>query len=254
MRSKASRFIAALLGAAAALAVIPGPASCESTAWAAPASTTTPARAAPLERRQMLSLGAGLIVPVSKVDFHSIGGGAADNGDPGVHLGAQYVYFLTPRIGAGLAVDYYDRSGTLSTRLYPAADARVAGDTWLMLAILRCSLAERGSTRPFVLLGAGAGWNKTTIDVRPSTWADTGTHETRRLIDDSAWTPAASVRLGLDIDVDDLAPGVVTLEAGWTGLAGARYAATPRGAALGLSSVSGPLHILSLTARYGWRF
>lgn len=211
-------------------------------------------RAAPPERRQLVSLGLGLIEPVSKIHLRSIGGGTADNGDLGAQLGAQYVYFLTPRVGAGLEVDYFNRSGTLSTRLYPAADASVSGDTWLLLAILRCALMDRGSARPFVLLGVGGAWNKTMIDVRPSVWPDTTTHETRRLIDDSAWTPAASVRLGLDIDADALSPGLVTLEAGWTGLAGARYAATPRGEALGLRNVSGPLNIIFFTARYGWRF
>lgn len=221
----------------------------------APAAEVAPPLAAsPPERRRLVSLGLGLIEPVSKVDFRSIGGGSADNGDLGAQLGAQYVYFLSPRVGVGLDVDYFNRSGTLSTRLYPAADASVSGDTWVMLAILRCMLADRGRARPFILLGAGGGWNKTTVDVHPSVWADTATHETRRLVDDSAWTPAASVRLGLDLDADDHAAGIVTLEAGWTGLAGARYASTPRGSALGLSGVSGPLNILSFTARYGWRF
>ncbi|MDD5301924.1 MAG: hypothetical protein PHS14_02360 [Elusimicrobia bacterium] len=219
-----------------------------------PASPVVAAPAAPSPRRQLVSLGLGLIEPVSKVDFRVVGGGSADNGALGVHLGGQYVYFLTPRLGAGLDIDYADRDGTLSTRLYPAADASVGGDTWLMLAILRYTLVDGGSARPFILLGAGGGWNKTTIDVRPSVWADTATHETRRLIDDSAWTPAASVRLGLDIDADPLAPGIVILEAGWTGLAGARYAATPRGEALGIRGVTPALNILSFTARYGWRF
>ena len=215
----------------------------------------TPARAAPSDRRrQLLSLGFGLIQPVSRIDFHSIGGGSADNGDLGAQFGAQYVYFLSPRLGAGLDVDYFDRSGTLSERLFPSASASVAGDTWLMLGILRYSFTDRGIARPFVLVGAGGARNSETVDVRPSgLWADTSTHETRRLIDDSAWTPAASVRLGLDFDVDAFAPGVVTLEAGWTGLAGARYGATPQGQKLGLSNISGPLNVISFTARYGWR-
>jgi hypothetical protein len=97
--------------------------------------------------------------------------------------------------------------------------------------------------------------NSATVDVRPSgNWANTGTHETRRLIDDSAWTPAASVRVGADVAFDAIRPGIVTFEAGWTGLASARYAATPQGQTQGLSGISGPLNIVSFTARYGWRF
>jgi opacity protein-like surface antigen len=227
---------------------------------AAPLLAWTPEGAAPefqppsRDLRQMVSLGFGLIEPVSRIDFRPIGGGSADNGDLGAGFGAQYVYFLAPRLGVGLDVDYLSRAGTLSERLFPRAAASVGGDTWLMLGILRCSLADRGSARPFILLGAGGGRTSETVDVRPSVWADTGTHETRRLIDDSAWTPAASVRLGLDIGAAAFEPGLLTVEAGWTGLASARYGATPQGQALGLGGVSGPLNILSLTARYGWRF
>lgn len=221
-------------------------------AGASSARAEAPAAAAP--GRHMISIGAGLAAPVSRVHFRSIGGGSADNGDLGVRLGAQYLYFATPLLGAGFEADYVSRGGTLSTRLYPAADARVAGDTWLMLGILRYSPREAGKVRPFVLAGAGGSWNKTTIDVQPSVWADTGTRETRRLIDDGAWAPAASVRLGLDIRLDALSPGCLTLEAGWTGIASAGYAATPRGRALGLDGISAPLHLLSFTARHAWRF
>ncbi|MDP3543109.1 MAG: hypothetical protein Q8T11_11645 [Elusimicrobiota bacterium] len=210
---------------------------------------------APAQRRRMVSIGFGLVEPVSKVHFGGgVGGGSADNGDLGVGLGAQYVHFLTPRLGAGLEADYVTRDGTLSTRLYPAADASVRGDTWLMLALLRYSFLRRGAATPFVLLGAGGAWNKTTVDVKPSEWADTGTRETRRLIDDAAWTPAASARLGVDLDLDAAGPGFVTLEAGWTGLAHAGYAETPRGRALGLEGIRAPLSLLSFTARYSLRF
>ncbi|MFI5349968.1 MAG: hypothetical protein ACHQ2Z_10525 [Elusimicrobiota bacterium] len=211
------------------------------------AAAAAPAR----PRSRLFAAGVGLIEPVSRIDFHPIGGGAADDGDLGVQLGAQYFCYLSPQIAAGLDVDYFDRTGTLSERLYPSAEASVSGETWMMLAAVRVTLADLNGARPFVLLGAGGGWNTTTIDVRPSAWPDTGTHETRRLIDDSSLVPAASVRLGLDLDVVE--PGTLIFETGWTGLASARYGATPQGQALGLSGVSGPLNILSFTVRYGWR-
>lgn len=206
------------------------------------------------ERRRMVSIGVGVVEPVSKVHFGAVGGGSADNGDLGAAFGAQYVQSLTPRLGAGLEAGYAARSGTFSTRLYPAADASVRGDTWLMLALLRYSFLIHGAARPFVLVGAGGAWNKTTVDVRTSIWADTNTTETRRLIDDSAWAPAASARLGVDLDLDAAAPGFVTLEAGWTGLARAGYDATPRGRALGLDGVRAMLSFVSFTARYSLKF
>lgn len=222
-------------------------------AGAVPAAAAEPA-APEAERRRMVSIGFGLAEPVSKVHFGGVGGGAADNGDLGAAIGAQYVQDLTPRLGAGVEADYVNRSGTFSTRLYPAADASVRGDTWLMLALLRYSFLDRGVARPFVLLGAGGAWNKTIVDVKPSAWADTGTRETRRLIDDSAWAPAASARLGVDLDLDAAAPGFLTLEAGWTRVARAGYDATPRGAALGLPGIRALLSFASFTARYSIKF
>lgn len=221
---------------------------------AAAARADVPLPGVPPERRRLVSVAVGLAQPVSRIHLGVPGGGAADNGDLGAHFGAQYVHFLTPRLGAGLDVDYASRGGTVSTRLYPAADARVAGDSWVMLGVLRWTLRDRGAARPFVLVGAGGAWNKTTVDVKPSTWPDTATQETRRLVDDGAWVPAASARIGVDLRPDDAAPGFVTLEAGWTGLGSAGYAATPRGEARGVSGATGPLHILTFTARYGWRF
>ena len=206
------------------------------------------------DRRQLLSIGMGVAEPLGGVNFHSIGGGSASDGDLGVQFGAQYLYFLSPRLGVGVDTDYIDRTGTVSPRLLPSATSSVGGDTWLMLGILRYELADKGPRRPFVLVGAGGAWNETTVDARPALWTDTGTHETRRLIDDGAWVPAASVRLGMDFDLDAAKSQMITLEAGWTGLASAHYAATPAGAQLGLSNVSGPLNILSFTARYGWGF
>jgi len=221
---------------------------------AAGARADVPLPGVPPERRRLVSVAVGLAQPVSRIHLGVAGGGGADNGDLGAHFGAQYVHFLTPRLGAGLDVDYASRGGTVSTRLYPAADARVAGDSWVMLGVLRWTLRDRGAARPFVLVGAGGAWNKTTVDVKPSTWPDTATQETRRLVDDGAWVPAASARIGVDLRPDDAAPGFVTLEAGWTGLGSAGYAATPRGEARGVSEASGCLHILTFTARYGWRF
>lgn len=221
---------------------------------AAGARAGEPLPGVPPERRRLVSIAVGLAQPVSRVHLGVPGGGSADNGDLGAHFGAQYVHFVSPCLGAGLDVDYVSRGGTLSTRLYPSADARVAGDSWVMLGVLRWTLRDRGTARPFVLVGAGGAWNKTTVDVRPSSWPDTANHETRRLVDDSAWVPAASARLGLDLRPDGAAPGFVTLEAGWTGLGSAGYAATPRGEARGVSGASGTLHILTFTARYGWRF
>ncbi|HXT00504.1 MAG TPA: hypothetical protein VN915_07500 [Elusimicrobiota bacterium] len=207
------------------------------------------------EGKHFVSLGIGFDVPANGVDFRSLpGGGEASNGDLGVQFSAQYLYYLTPRLGAGMDFDYFDRAYTDSPGLFPNANSSVAGYTTLFLGIVRYTLVDDGWIRPFVLAGAGGARNSTTVDVRAFNWSDTNTHEVRRLVDDTVWAPAASARVGFDFYVAPVEPGVITFEAGWTGLASERYGATPQGRAQGISGVSGPLNYVTFTARYGWRF
>jgi hypothetical protein len=205
--------------------------------------------------QQNLSFAFGLAAPLNDVDFSPIGGGTANNGDVGPAIGLQYLYLATPRTGWGLEFDYYGRGETDSPGLVPSANAHVFGDTLLILGVVKHSLIESGSVRPYLLLGAGAHRTSTTVDARPFdgfAWSDTGTDEPRRLIDASATGFAASARLGLDFGFAD--PGVFSLEAGWTMLASAEYGATPQGRALGLSGVRGPLNYFTFMGRWGWSF
>lgn len=221
----------------------------------APPGAAGPTYAISPERKHFVSLGIGFDVPANSIDFHSIpGGGEASNGDLGVQFGAQYFYYLTSRLGAGVNFDYFDRDYTISPGLFPNATSSVGGDTLLILGMLRYTLVDDGWMKPFVMAGAGGARNSTTVDVRASNWSDTNTHEVRRLVDDTVWAPAASIRGGVDFYIAPIEPGVITVEAGWTALASERYGATPQGRAQGLSGVSGPLNYITFTARYGWRF
>lgn len=218
-------------------------------AWAQePAPSAAPGR-------RLVSVSAGLVRPTSRVGFGGVaGGGSATNGDTGFHIGGQWLHLPHPDLGVGVEVDYAERAGSTSPRLYPNAVSAARGDSWLMLGVLRAWAPRVGRARPWALVGAGGARNTLSIDVRPGNWPDTNTQETRRLVDDAKWTLAGAARLGLDFDMPDTRNGVVTLEAGWLGLAGARYDATPQGNAAGIRDVSAPLHMLTFSARYGWRF
>src|SRR6185312_12943407 len=57
----------------------------------------------PAESPQAVSQRIGFDVPTNNIDFHSIpGGGQASNGDLGIQFGAQYFYYLTSRLAAGV--------------------------------------------------------------------------------------------------------------------------------------------------------
>ena len=202
----------------------------------------------------VLSLEFGAADPLSRVRLSGSGGGSAADGEAGLSTGLQYLHYPTPRAGFGLAVRWYDRAAARSSDLLPASDARVYGDTFLVMGAAKFVLSERGWTRPYALLGAGAHWTSMEIDARPrqgAVWADTGTSEQRRLVNDAQWGPAFSASLGLDLGYPNL--DVVSIEAGWTVLGGATYRATDAGRAAGVTGTSGPMNFFTLSARLGFR-
>ncbi|HXT01510.1 MAG TPA: hypothetical protein VN915_12610 [Elusimicrobiota bacterium] len=206
-------------------------------------------------RLNTLSLDFGLAIPATSIDFGAINGGRANDGDIGARIGFQYLREFRPRNSLGLEFAYLDRSATDSPDLVPDAFAHVSGDSVILMANYKYTLAEEGSVRPYLLLGAGGHYTSTTVDAAPNpgfVWSDTLTAEHRRIVDGSAWGPAMSVRGGLDFLYAQ--PNVFSLEVGWTGLANSTLRPTAQGQALGLSGSSGMLNVISLSGRWGWSF
>ncbi|MBI3289251.1 MAG: hypothetical protein HYZ74_07010 [Elusimicrobia bacterium] len=225
---------------------------------APPAAKSEPARAPALEPfAHQFSFAVGLAAPLSDVDFGSIGGGSANNGDLGPLIGVRYLRLLSKRLALGGDIDYLHRSATDSPGLLPLANAAVLGDNLLLLALVRYQFVEDGPARPYALAGAGVSRTWTRVDAAPRpgfTWTDTNTDEARRLIDDAAWAFAGTARLGVDFEWDYMEASVFSLEAGWAGLASRRYGATSAGRDLGLEAVSGRLNLFVLSGRWSWRW
>ena len=207
-------------------------------------------------RNQEFSFDFGFDSPLTSLSLSGTsGGGSANDGDTGPLFGMQYLYRASPQVAWGVEFHYYDRSATDSPDLLPSSESHVYGDTLLLMGVMKYSLVDRGYARPFVLFGLGADRTSTTIDAHPfpgHSWSDTGTAETRTIVDDSALGLAASARVGLDFGF--ARPSVFSLEAGWTGLSSASYSATPQGRALGISGVSGPINYFTFAGRWGWDF
>jgi len=207
--------------------------------------------------KNLLSFALGMAAPLSDVNFGSIGGGSASNGDLGPLLGFRYLRTLNRSLAAGAEFEYLHRGGTRSPGLLPRADASVYGDNLLFMGLLRWHLIARGAVRPYLLGGAGVSRSSTRIDAAPNpgfAWTDTNTDESRRLIDGSAWAPAGTARVGVDFDWEFAEPAVFSLEAGWTGVGSRSYAATASGRDLGLASVEGRLNLFVLAARWSVRW
>lgn len=210
---------------------------------------------APGRLTHSFSVEIGLAAPVSSLDFRSIGGGQASNGDVGPLVGLRYLHRATTRLETGIDFNYFHRGATDSRGLLASADASVAGDTVLFLALAKYLLIENGPARPYLLAGVGPQRTSTMIDAAPRpgfAWSDTDTDETRRLVDGQSWGLAATARAGLDFEV--LEPAVLGVEAGWAGLRGGKAAATSQGGALGLDGAPTSFDAFVLAARWGWRF
>jgi opacity protein-like surface antigen len=204
---------------------------------------------------QLFSLGFGFATPLSRLSLSSTGGGSDDNGDTGILLGFQYHYFLSPRLAAGMDLEFLSRSRTGSENLLPNSETDVYGNTSLLLATLRYSLTTHGPVRPYILAGLGGNRTSTIVEAAPNpgfSWSDTDSAETRTLVDTSRWGLAETARVGLDFTLAD--PAIFSLEFGWTGISNSEYPATHAGQDLGLDHVTGNLSVFTLAARWGWRF
>lgn len=202
-----------------------------------------------------IGLDLGIAAPLSDLDFHPLGGGSASNGDVGAGLGLQYLRYVKPQWAFGADFQWLDRSETDSFGLLNNAHAHVSGDSVVFMGIVKYDMLTHGDARPYVIAGAGIHSTNETIDAQPNpgfVWSDTGTDEHRRLVDDSNSGPAGTIRLGVDFYVVE--PSIISFEAGWTALGGATYHATGAGKDIGLDGVSGPIHILTILFKWGWRF
>ena len=152
----------------------PAPYPAPQPGYGAPAPSPVMGRPKDLGR-QVFSMELGMAAPLSNVDFSAAGGGSDSNGNPGILLGTQYTYSLDPHLGTGISLEYFNRSGTLSSNLVPNAGTSVYGDSLLFLGILKYSLVAEGDTKPFIMAGAGAHRTSTRIDAMPDlgfSWSD----------------------------------------------------------------------------------
>jgi hypothetical protein len=207
------------------------------------------------EFKQVFFFDLGLASPLSRLDAASTGGQSAKNGGSGLRLGVGYLYELSPRLSAGMDFHYFHRGARDDFGLIPAGHARISGDTVAPLMVLKFTPADHGPIRPYILAGLGLNHTSTVVDATPLegySWSDTGTVETRRLIDDGQWGLASRAAVGVDFQSEE--PGILSFEVGWLGVANKRHGGTPAGRDLGLDGTTGSLSALSATMRWGWKF
>lgn len=230
------------------------PASLPSTRYDDSRITVTPSDELVLPRPNAVSLELGMAVPMSDVDLSGFGGGTATNGAAGPSFGVRYLRFPNSSAGVGVELAYHGRSGSDSADL-GTVSSRVSGDAVLLLGVVKLPLTNRGRVRPYLLGGGGVYRLTEQVDGKPDAgrvWSDTGTRETRRLIDDAAAGAAATARFGVDFGADP--SGGFALELGWTGYTNARFDATAAGRSVGYGGTRAGLDEFTFSGRYSFDF
>jgi opacity protein-like surface antigen len=207
------------------------------------------------ETHQTFSLGLGAAIPLSRVDFSGTGGGTESNGDTGILIGGRYLFDLSPNLSVGPDLEYFHRSRTQSQSLLQESNTDVFGNTLMLLANAKWSFVSRGPARPYLLGGVGANRTSTIAEGTPNpgfSWSDTDSTETRTLVDQAHWGFASHLAFGIDFPMWELA--TFGLEFGWVYLGNSPYEATPAGRDVGLTSLTGSQHALTISGRWSWRY
>jgi len=126
-----------------------------------------------------------------------------DYADGGGVIGGQFLYYISdnPCIALGFDVSHADFDSHNSYLLLPNRYTQSSAKNTTGLIIARVAY-PKGRVRPYIQGGLGAQSTSLSLDGTPinaSTWTDTPTTETRRLLDSSHIGPALEGAIGLHV-------------------------------------------------------
>jgi opacity protein-like surface antigen len=207
---------------------------------------------------QTLSVEIGAGGSSKEFAWSDVQAGARDEqvSDTGGSLGLQYVYYLkgSPAIGLGLDLIGNGLEDHDASNVFPNYDSTSHFRPGTTLAIMRLAY-PKGVFRPYILGGLGFHTTRFLLQLRPngsSTWSDTGTNETRDIVDDKATGFAAAFGFGADAFITEAF--FIGMELRGTYLGKTNYGVTPAGRALGFNEVDDDLSVGNILFRTGFKF
>lgn len=232
----------------------------------APAAPPPPVRSARTERyygdpgpigegSRLLSFGLGFANPLGTIDFSQIRGGGSDRiGALGAEMDFRAIYMTSPYLGFGFGTALMIPGDENSTALIPNTSTDLSGGSAIFEGLFHWIINPNDPARVHVTGGLGFHVSSLTADSTPLPgfhWSDTGSFETRRLIDDSDAGFAGSLHAGVDFPINPAL--TIGGETGfyWTDYS---YKPTSTGQYMGLSGVSGNNRFWTLSGRLTWRF
>lgn len=201
---------------------------------------------------QFVSVDAGLVLPRTEL---VLSGPAEKIGAAGPKIGLQYLYHTTNNWALGTEFNYSARGKLASSKFLTNSDSEIEGTYLSALVLARYTFFAERTFHPFVVLGVGFASNKLKIVSTPASgfvWTDTGTSETRTMVDSTQTGLASTFGFGFDIETSDT--GFFGVEFRGQAIGEATYDASSSAKNLGLGGFKGLMGDLVLSARLGKKF
>lgn len=186
---------------------------------------------------------------VGKISMKTVQGSAS-----GSAYGLRYLHSTTPYVAFGADVDFLRPADKNSDSLIANGRTSTSVDSSSLLGVVRLGPTDE-ILRPYFLLGVGMHFSTVKVEATPKPgfgWSDTGTTETRTLIDSGGRGVAIKIQGGADYAFTDnfLAGGFLA----WNSVGSATYDSTDQAKALGVNSIKGSMSAITfginLTARF----
>ena len=147
----------------------------------------------------------GFAVPLTRVDFGSVGGSTESIGATGGFVAGQFFHAVHPRISLGGEISFIS-NGSSDINSLPTTAANSSMDAVSFLALLKGYFNDSKSIRFYGSGGIGLQDSQFHSDVHPRAgfaWADTGTTETRHFNSNSVTSFAFALGFGFEATVTD---------------------------------------------------
>src|SRR6185312_410625 len=209
------------------------------------------AQAALAEEKNEIQFLLGAVKPTNNVSIQ----GSDSLGTSGLAVGGRYLRETTVTgLQVGGEIMSLNPGSAASDTLITNTNSTVQVKSLAFMADAKLAKTD-GTVRPWVLVGLG--FHSTNMDIESApkagfVWTDTGTRETRTVVDSTKTGVAATLQGGLDFPVNDqflIGAGIA-----WYALGSTTYDATPVARQFGLTGISGGISDVAFLVSANYRF
>jgi len=177
-----------------------------------------------------------------------------EDGSQGLNWSADFLHKIARQVSIGIGGGHFSSGDNTETTFVPNTSSTVSSKMTSILALGRLDLTSSAKFVPYVIAGIGWARNSLTVSALPdSTWSDTGTSESRTLVDDSGSALGYAAGAGVDVALSDRI--FLGVEARYQGSTRRSFDVTPQGeSVMDQGSVSTALKMVILGIKAAVRY